>query len=291
MGLNVHRFLAATLLTGCFVVLLASPGVLADDQTRRVEGLSFNKVVVLGAAEVEISQGDEVELQLRGPSKYLDLEPFYVKRDTLVLGARKNLSGDKSNSRKNRLAFRVVMPELRELKVKGSGSVYVKPFAWDSADMGSTPLLAVDGSGEINAFDLRGRELEVRVEGSGDFRAVSVEVEELEAVVAGSGNLFMETVTARSGEFVVTGSGDLRVTGDGFLDTLEANVVGSGDISMKGVNCRRAETNVVGSGSASIGDVSEQLNASILGSGDVTYGGAPEIERVELGSGEVRRRD
>ncbi|WP_415059689.1 GIN domain-containing protein [Congregibacter sp.] len=279
-----------TAFSGFFALAIASPQLLADEETRRVEGLEFSKVVVLGSAKVEITQGDDIELQLRGPSKYLDSKPFYVKRGTLVLGSRKSYSGSKDSSHK-RIAFRVVMPELEELKVKGSGKVYIKPFKFDASDKKSTTIMVVEGSGEINAFELRGSELEVRVEGSGDFRAVNIDVEDFEAVVTGSGNLFIGTVNANTGEFVVTGSGDLHVTEQGFVEELEVNVVGSGDARMTRVDCRRAETNIVGSGSASIGEVSEQLNASILGSGDVVYGGSPEVERVELGSGDVRRRD
>lgn len=281
----MHKLLGATAVSGVLAFSAFSPQIAAEDETRRVEGLDFDEIVVLGSAEVEISQGDELSLQLRGPAKYLDSEPFYVKRDTLVLGARK-----RDGKKDSRLRFRIVMPDLRELNVNGPGKVYIKPFGFDTSTR-SAPLLAVDGSGEINAFELTGQALEVRVEGSGDFRAVSIEVTELEAVVAGSGNLFVETLKAESGEFVVTGSGDLRVTEGGYVETLEVNVVGSGDIRMREVASHRAETNIVGSGSASIGEVSEQLNASILGSGDVVYGGTPSVESVELGSGEVRRRD
>lgn len=281
----MHKSLAVAALSGFIGLALVSPQLRADEETRRVEGLDFNKVVVLGAASVEISQGDDMELLLRGEASYLDSEPFYVKSGTLVLGSRKSRDGSKRGSHSDRVAFRVMMPELRELKVKGSGEVYVKPFELSSS------LLAVDGSGAINAFELSGGDLEVRVEGTGDFRAVNINVRDLEAVVAGSGNLFIETLKADSGEFVVTGSGDLRVTEQGFVEKLEASVVGSGDIRMTSVSSVRAEANIVGSGSASIGEVGEQLNASILGSGDVVYGGSPEIERVELGSGEVRRRD
>ncbi|EAQ99482.1 GIN domain-containing protein [Congregibacter litoralis] len=258
----------------------------AQDQTRRVEGLDFDQIVVLGDAEVEISQGKQVELQLRGPADYLDTEPFYVSDDTLVVGARKRRNKDDEQ-----LRFRIVLPYLEDLQVKGSGTVYLKPFAFDDV-VGNDPVtLTVDGSGEINAFDLSGVDVEIRVEGSGDFRAVSIEAKDLEAVVAGSGYLFVETLKAENGEFVVTGSGDLRVTEGGSVDELEVNIVGSGDIRMAGVNSNRAATNIVGSGSATIGEVRDLLSASILGSGDVSYSGSPEVESVELGSGEVRRRD
>ncbi|WP_439101115.1 GIN domain-containing protein [Congregibacter sp.] len=280
------KVLSTSTLCSALALGMLSAQLWAQDQTRRVEGLDFDEVVVLGDAEVEISQGDEVALQLRGPADYLDTEPFYVSGDTLVVGARK-----RENNDDERLRFRIVMPYLEELQVKGSGTVYIKPFAFDAMGGDDPVTLTVDGSGEINAFELTGAVLELRVEGSGDFRAVSVNVAELEAVVAGSGYLFVETLTAGRGEFVVTGSGDLRVTEGGSVDELEVNVVGSGDIRMPSVNSNRAETNIVGSGSALIGEVREQLNASILGSGDVSYSGSPEVERVELGSGEVRRRD
>lgn len=284
----MRKLLAASAILGV-TVLTTSPVIYAADETRRVEGLSFNEVLVLGSAEVEISQGDAIELQLRGPADELERQPFYVKRDTLVLGARSERNSKKNDD--SSVRFRVVMPALEELTVKGSGEIYLKPFVFDSPSSRRGQILTVKGSGEINAFDLQGTELEVRVEGSGDIRVVSVDVDDFEAVVAGSGNLFIETVKAQMGEFVVTGSGDLRVTEEGFVEELEVNVVGSGDIRMSKVNSLRAETNIVGSGSASIGDVREQLNASILGSGDVSYSGAAEVERVELGSGEVRRRD
>jgi len=256
-----------------------------------VEGVSFDEVLVLGSAEVEISQGDEIELQLRGSAQELERQPFFVKRDTLVLGVGSEQLSEKIDKDAGPLRFRVVMPSLEGLTLKGSGAIYLKPFVFDAPRSRSAPTLIVNGSGEINAFDLQGNELELRVEGSGDIRVVSVDVDDFEAVVAGSGNLFIETIKAQSGEFVVTGSGDLRVTQDGFIEHLEVNVIGSGDIRMTAVNSLRAETNIVGSGSTSIGDVRQQLNASILGSGDVSYSGAAEVERVELGSGEVRRRD
>lgn len=285
----MRKLLATSAILGVTVFAAASPLLQAAEETRRVDGLSFNEVLVLGSAQVEISQGDAIEVQLRGPAEELERQPFYVSRDTLVVGAR-NQRKAKTNDA-NPLRFRVVMPTLEELTVKGSGEIYLQPFVFEEPSSRRGPMLTVTGSGQINAFDLQGAELEVRLEGSGDIRVVSIDVDDFEAVVAGSGNLFIETIKAQMGEFVVTGSGDLRVTEEGFVEELEVNVVGSGDIRMSKVSSLRAETNIVGSGSASVGDVGEQLNASILGSGDVSYSGAAEVESVELGSGEVRRRD
>ncbi|MDP5071307.1 MAG: DUF2807 domain-containing protein, partial [Congregibacter sp.] len=278
-----------------FCALLSAAGgvasqMAADEETRRATGLQFDELQILGDLEVEISQGDVTELQMRGAAQQLDEPPFYVKGSTLVLGSQKRAGAAGSASDQAPLRFRVVTPSFAGLTVKGSAKVYIKPFDFSKSqgERGDTepPVLALEGSGDVNAFELRGTGLEVRVEGSGNFRAVRIDVDSLTAVIAGGGHLFVETLQASRGEFTVTGSGDAEVTGQGAVETLEVNVVGSGDIRMSMVNSRRAESNIVGSGSAWIGEVSEQLNASVLGSGEVVYGGSPEVERVELGSGE-----
>jgi hypothetical protein len=269
---------------GCFV----SP-VQAADETRRVEGLQFDQIILIGDSQLEIRQGDEVGLQLRGPSQFLDPEPFYLRGETLVLGAREHARSSKTVDTDRKLLFRVVMPVLRELRVQGSGEVYMKPFVFESGDR--VPALVVDGSGEINMFSITGGRVEMRVGGSGDIKAETIDVDDLEAVVAGSGGIFIRSLQADSGELVITGSGDLAVTEKSFVQTLEVSVVGSGDAELAPLSAERAELNVVGSGDIQIGEVAEKLNASVLGSGDVSYGGDPEVDRVELGSGEVRRRD
>lgn len=271
------------------VLMTASCAFAGDSETRRFDSLDLSEVdeiYVLGTAEVEISQGTDTDLQIRGDERDLSKQPFFIKKNTLVLG--KSRSG---KSKYDDLRFRVVVPSLQELRVEGSGEAYVKPFKLEDRGYGGAPTVQVNGSGEIKLYGIEGPRLEMRVSGSGDIKAVKIDVDEVEAVIAGGGDLYIQSVEAKDGEFVITGSGDLKVTSGGFVDTVEVSVVGSGDARLSNVNCRRAEMNIVGSGNASIGIVEETLNASILGSGDIIYGGDPEVERVELGSGSVRARD
>jgi hypothetical protein len=280
------------------VLGLALLGVLAlpaqgANETRRVEGLEFDQVFLLGDSEVEIRQGEEYSLQLRGPADDLDPEPFYLKGKTLVLGARRQTFASESVDSGGELRFRIVMPELKSLRVQGSGKAYLKPFEFSSDLPRKAPdvVISVDGSGEANLFSVRGGNLDLRVEGSGDIKAARVEVDDLRAVVAGSGGLFIGSLQAQTGELVITGSGDIAVTEKSFVQSLEVSVVGSGDAGLTLLGSERTEVNIVGSGDIEIGEVLEKLNASVLGSGDIRYRGEPEVEKVELGSGEVRRRD
>lgn len=270
-----------------FICASLSAIIARADEVRRVEGLVFSEVLVLGPVAVEIRQDAVIELQVRGLKENLDGEPFYLSGDTIVLG-KAGGRGDKSASE---LRFRIAMPVLHDLELRGSGDVYVKDFVMDGASQAATVRITVDGSGEIRLFNLRARELDIGVEGSGGIKAAALHVNGLNAVVAGSGDLFIQTLQAQKGEFVIAGSGSIAVTEASQVRSLELNVIGSGDADLAAVDADVAEVNVLGAGDAAIGLVAAKLNANVLGSGDVLYGGEPQLERVELGSGEIRQRD
>ncbi len=257
----------------------------AAAETRSVEGLEFNTVVLVGSSEVEISQGDGYELQLKGPADELDRQPFYVSSGGLVLGKNKGSRRSFSDTK-----YRVVMPEIQKVRVAGSGTAYVREFVMDSDSSRNDAVFLVDGSGEIRLYGIKAPGVFLRVKGSGDIRAVSITAKSVEALVSGSGDLFIGSVEADDGEFVVTGSGDLEVTEGGFVREIEVNVIGSGDARLDDVMSEIAEVNIVGSGTATLGECTGTLEASVLGSGDVRYRGDPEVESTAFGSGEIRRQ-
>ena len=114
------------LLPKCGLLLLSLLPVLAASaaETRRVEGLEFDNILVYGSVEVEISQGDAVVLQLRGDEDDLDKQPFFVDdRKTLVLGR----SGAEKGDRFGGVKYRLTVVELKHVELFGSGEVYVKP--------------------------------------------------------------------------------------------------------------------------------------------------------------------
>jgi len=266
-------------------LVLATPALLAEEEVRRLEGIEFTRIALVGDVEAQIRQGDVHVLQVFGDRSDLDDEPFYVSNGgLLVLGKRRSGSRSVDDVR-----FRVTLPALEKLSVNGSGAVYVKDFDLGTRDDDGAEFV-VDGSGDMRLYGLTGGFVELRVKGSGDLRAVRIDVRELEATVSGSGDMFIKELRADDGEFIVTGSGDLVVTEGGRVDRLEANVVGAGDIDLDEVGSRVAEVNVIGSGTATIGIVDEKLNASVLGSGDIRYRGEPEVDEVALGSGEIRER-
>ena len=180
----------------CAAVLLAGFSATSafSGEVRRVDGLDFDQVIVVGNVDVEISQGDTPTLYLRGDEEVLNTDPFYIKGQRLVLG--KNSRSQKV--RGSSVRYKVEMPVLRELEVLGSGAAYVKPFDLTYLDNDEMPSITIDGSGDIKLYGIRGPSVSLRVKGSGDLAADSVDVEDIEAIEAGSGDLYMKVLQARA---------------------------------------------------------------------------------------------
>jgi hypothetical protein len=250
-------------------------------ETQRVEGLEFERVLVHGSVKVEISQGDETELLMRGDQDQLEKQPFFVKGDTLVLG--KSLKYKRDNF--HNVKYKLTVVDLQHLQLNGSGEIYVKPL--QTLDL----YVSLEGSGDIKLFELRGRDITLQASGSGDIQAADLQAEELRAVLSGSGDIHIGELSVKNMTVTLNGSGDISVDGTGVAETLDANVVGSGDIDLKKLDAMEVQVNIVGSGTVSTGHVEKELDVNVMGSGDVYYSGDPEISQSTLGSGDLHRRD
>lgn len=258
-------------------IMLALPG---QAGTQQVEGLEFERVLVHGNVKVEISQGDTVELVLRGEASDLGKQPFFVDDDTLVLGHSRNHRSQSFSGVK----FKLTVPQLHHLQLKGSGEVYVRPMQIE--DM----YAAVEGSGNIKLFDMQGGSLLLRMSGSGDIHVAKLNLEKLEIQLSGSGDIFLGELVAGQIETSINGSGDIKTQDGGSAKVIEMNIVGSGDIDFTPVDIASVEVNIMGSGTARVGVV-ERLDVNIMGSGDVHYRGDPDVDQSILGSGDLRREN
>lgn len=226
-------------LRGALLLLLALP-VLSSTaaETRRVEGLEFDNILVYGSVEVEVSQGDAVLLQLRGDEASLAKQPFFIDdRRTLVLGR----TADSSSDRFSDVRYRLTVVELNHIELVGSGEVYLKPAVVEKF------YGAVEGSGDLRIFDLQGEDITLQVSGSGDIEVAVIKSKALQMIVSGSGDIAIGEMNTRDAEVSLNGSGDIAVE-TGSADQLLVHIVGSGDVDMQEVAARDVEINVVGSG-------------------------------------------
>jgi len=127
--------------------------------------------------------------------------------------------------------------------------------------------ISLTGSGDVYFKDgIRTQTLAVNVSGSGDITG-KIDVKNLQSSVVGSGDI---TLTGRA-------------------ETSTVKVSGSGDYSGRNLITSNTTVRVVGSGDASV-NVSEKLDASVAGSGDVHYtGSAKNVATSKSGSGGISR--
>ncbi|MBX2973835.1 MAG: DUF2807 domain-containing protein [Flavobacteriales bacterium] len=125
----------------------------------------------------------------------------------------------------------------------------------------------------------------VTIQGSGDVKSADTfTVDAFTAIVQGSGGIDM-TVEARSVTAVVQGSGDIDLKGR--CVELDARLQGSGDINAGGVIAAFASASIGGSGDITV-HATDELNATVQGSGDVRYKGEPaKLNKQVNGSGDV----
>jgi hypothetical protein len=123
------------------------------------------------------------------------------------------------------------------------------------------------------------------VQGSGDLVARDVAGEVLTWTVDGSGSLTIDGVDANVFRGDVNGSGDLEAAGR--AERVELVVSGSGEADLRELMAREASVEASGSGNVLV-RVSEALQASSSGSGDVIYAGAPrDVQEDASGSGDI----
>ena len=177
---------------------------------------SFTTVELDDSTDLEVRLGTTPSLTVEADDNLLPLLTTEVHGDTLVLASH----GSYRTQRTPRVWLTV--PDLREVRVRGSGDVRL--------------------AGVANAG------LTLNIEGSGDVEAVG-RTGMLDATIAGSGDFKLRGLYARNARVRIMGSGDATVAVSGGLD---ADVSGSGDIRYVG---RPAWLSVRKGGSGSVSQI------------------------------------
>lgn len=117
----------------------------------------------------------------------------------------------------------------------------------------------------------------------------AIKTETLDLNVSGSGKIMINDLKATELNCGISGSGDIIIDGSGEVQKGDLGISGSG--SYKGDNFKIAslDVHISGSGSCSC-NVTNNLKASVSGSGNVYYSGNPRLDVHSSGSGHVRSR-
>lgn len=129
----------------------------------------------------------------------------------------------------------------------------------------------------------------VHLTGSGDVSATDmIKSENFETKLTGSGDIKL-ALTAKNARASITGSGDMELRGS--AEDFNCKVTGSGDINASDFKCDRVDATVTGSGDITV-YVTEELRASVPGSGDIKYRGNPKKEDFKtIGVGSISKQN
>lgn len=250
-----------------------------NKETRKVD--NFSKVAFRIPGKLYLRQGSEQKVVLEGHKDVLD------KIETEVEGGRLSIGHENNNWRMwdwdddDRIIAYVTVTTLEGLSVSGSGNL-IGEGVLKAGDLD----LAVSGSGsmeiEVNASGY----MEANVSGSGDIR-VKVSCRSLESKVSGSGKVMIAGTISERGDMNVSGSG--RIIASGTAKEIRTTISGSGEVQAADLEVEKCEVRISGSGDVEI-NVKQALDATISGSGSVSYRGNPSsVNSHSSGSGKVRK--
>jgi hypothetical protein len=178
----------------------------------------FHSIHLQGSGMAHLSQGREPSVEVRADENVIDIIKTEVRGGTLYVYTLHDIT------RISSFDVYVVMDEIREISVSGSGSVN------GEGELNAEELtLNMFGSGRMS-LSLDAESTTTRISGSGKMELAGSS-EELQAKISGSGQLNARSLSTKDTRIFVSGSGTGRVAAS---EKLDVNISGSGDVSYSG---------------------------------------------------------
>lgn len=144
--------------------------------------------------------------------------------------------------------------------------------------------LQLSGSGDANAKGFKGKKLEFSMRGSGDLICEG-DFAQIQGAMSGSGDLNLSLGNSEQVTLSMQGSGDAMLKGQS--TALSVKLSGSGDLHAEALKVKQAIIESKGSSDSNV-FATEEVNARLMGSGDLSVQGNPVRRNAErLGSGDI----
>jgi hypothetical protein len=277
--LNYTSIMKKLIFPALFGLLLSASIASAQSrETRQVE--NFTKISFRFPGKLYLKQGSPQKVELEGSKEILNEVETEVDGTRLVIGKEGKWLDWKWNDN-DRINVYITVPNIEALSVSGSGDL-----------IGETKIttanldLNVSGSGSLQLNIDASGSVEADVSGSGDID-LKGKCRDFDSDVSGSGNVALAIAVAEEAHFGVSGSG--KISASGSAQSVRTNISGSGKVLAADLETNRCEVRISGSGDVEI-NVKNELDATISGSGSVSYKGNPnKVNSHASGSGKVRK--
>jgi hypothetical protein len=196
----------------------------------------YDAVAISGWFDVDLVDGNEGDVSLKGEENLLEHIITEVKDGKLVIKVEKGINL-KPSTLKEGIHITVPVESINAVSLSGSGDIVGKKTIKTTSFHTS-----MSGSGDIT-LDLDASSISASMSGSGDIN-LSGSTTDLNVTISGSGDIKAYELEADNVDANVSGSADIKVTAN---ERLKARVSGSGDIHYKG-NPEKVDTKTSGSG-------------------------------------------
>jgi hypothetical protein len=263
------------------LIFLLSAGTFVFAQNRETRDVgTFTKLAFRVPGKLYLKQGSPQKVELEGPSDVLKEIETELDGDRLVIG-RENHWRNWSWKDSEKIVAYVTVKDISAISVSGSGDL-IGQGQFKVADI----KLNVSGSGSLDADVAATGNMEADVSGSGDINLKGSCVN-YDSDVSGSGRIVLNVAVREQADFGVSGSGEIRA--EGSAHDVKTSISGSGKVLASNLVAEKCEIRISGSGDCEI-NVKSDLDATISGSGSVTYKGDPQhVNSHSSGSGKVRK--
>ncbi len=196
----------------------------------------YDAVAISGWFDVDLVDGNEGDVSLKGEENLLEHIITEVKDGKLVIKVEKGINL-KPSTWKEGIHITVPVESINAVSLSGSGDIVGKKTIKTT-----NFTTSMSGSGDIT-LDIDASSISASMSGSGDIN-LSGSTTDFDVTISGSGDIKAYELEADNVEANVSGSADIKVTAN---ERLKARVSGSGDIHYKG-NPEKVDTKTSGSG-------------------------------------------
>jgi Protein of unknown function (DUF2807). len=261
------------------IALLLSTSVLVAQHREVRDVENFTKISFGFAGKLYLKQGSPQKVELEGNRDLLEEIETEVDGGRLRIGKEgKWFDWDFGN---DKITVYITVPNIEGVSVSGSGDI-----VGQSKIRTNDLELKVSGSGSLELDVEAAGDVEADVSGSGNMD-LKGHFESFESDVSGSGRVVLRANIDNTADFGISGSGKIEASGS--ADFVRTRISGSGKVLAADLETKRCEVRISGSGDVEINVISE-LDATISGSGSVSYRGNPKkVNSNASGSGKVRK--
>ncbi|MDA3614813.1 head GIN domain-containing protein [Polluticaenibacter yanchengensis] len=191
-------------------------------KTEQIDANNFDKIKVSGPFKVYVEPSTTFKVEVEADEAFLPYIKIGVEEDDLL---RIKLENNVSLSTSKKIEVRVMMPEVEEVQISGSGNIVGNGIFSTNEDFEAK----VSGSGNIE-FGIKSPNVTTGISGSGTISLTGFS-DKLKGKISGSGTLNLDNIESNEAEVNISGSGKIKVYAH---DKLEAGISGSGSIYYKG---------------------------------------------------------